>query len=106
MISSGLLDAIVIATPDDAHRQLVLPAVAAGLHVLCEKPLARTARDAREMLDAAQAAQTVHMVMFTWRRFGIFTEAQAAGFGGRARKQPPASRPPCARPCCGRRVRT
>jgi predicted dehydrogenase len=71
MMASGLVDAVVLVTPDDLHRDMTLRALAAGLHVLCEKPLARTAADAREMLDAAETAGRVHMTMFTWRWLGI-----------------------------------
>jgi predicted dehydrogenase len=61
------LDGVIIATPDDQHLPMALAAIETGLHVLCEKPLANTASDARRMLDAAEAAQLRHMVMFTWR---------------------------------------
>src|SRR3954447_26167803 len=37
LIKSGLVDAVVIATPDDLHREMTLAAVDAGLHVVCEK---------------------------------------------------------------------
>ena len=57
MIGSGLLDAVVIATPDDLHRPMTMEAVNNGLHVLCEKPLALNATQAREMRDGAQSAQ-------------------------------------------------
>ena len=88
MFSSRLLDAVVIATPDDLHQPLALHALASGLHVLCEKPLARSAGDAREMLDAAEAADRVHMVMFTWRWLGVFAYLHALiadGYLGRCR---------------------
>ena len=88
MIASGLLDAVVISTPDHLHHDMVLRAFASGLHVFSEKPLARTAREARDMLDAAEAAGRVHMVMFTWRWIGIFTHLHqlvADGYLGRCR---------------------
>jgi predicted dehydrogenase len=61
------LDAVAIVVPDDLHSDIALAAVERGLHVLCEKPLANSAGDARKMLDAANAAGITHMVMFTWR---------------------------------------
>lgn len=61
------LDAVAIVVPDDLHQQMALAAIDRGLHVLCEKPLANTAEDARQMLDAATRAGVIHMVMFTWR---------------------------------------
>jgi predicted dehydrogenase len=67
MIAQGKLDAVVVAAPDDRHLPMTLAAVEQGLHVLCEKPLANTAADARTMLDAAERRGIKHMVLFTWR---------------------------------------
>ncbi|MEJ2867894.1 Gfo/Idh/MocA family oxidoreductase [Actinomycetospora sp. OC33-EN08] len=46
-------DAVYVATPNHAHRPLVSALAAAGLPVLCEKPMAHTVADARAMVDAA-----------------------------------------------------
>lgn len=67
MIAAGGLDAVVIATPDDTHRAMVEAAASAGLHVLCEKPLANTLDDAEAMERSVAAARVINMVMFTWR---------------------------------------
>ena len=56
------VDAVTIATPPHTHAALVLQTVRAGRHVLCEKPFARDAREARELLDAAEAARVVHLL--------------------------------------------
>lgn len=69
LINSGLVDAVVIATPDDLHHAMTLAAVDAGLHVVCEKPLALNAADAREMAERADAAGVKHMTFFTLRWF-------------------------------------
>jgi predicted dehydrogenase len=61
----GLVD---VATPGNTHREIVLTALEAGKHVLCEKPLANTLSEAREMLIAARNAGTVNMVCFNYRR--------------------------------------
>lgn len=45
-----------VCTPTDTHRAITLTAVAAGTHVLCEKPLALRSAEAREMADAAAEA--------------------------------------------------
>ena len=56
------VDAVTIATPPHTHGPLVLEAVRAGKHVLCEKPFARDAAEARTLLAAAQDAGVVHML--------------------------------------------
>jgi predicted dehydrogenase len=61
------IDAVVVATPNFLHREIVLAALSAGKHVLCEKPLALNRQDAEEMLRAAERAGGVHMAAFTYR---------------------------------------
>jgi predicted dehydrogenase len=67
MISSGEMDAVVVVSPDSTHYPITMAALDAGLHVLCEKPLALTADQAREMCDTAQTAGLITLVGFTWR---------------------------------------
>ena len=67
LIEKGGLDALVVSTPDDLHHPMTMAALDAGLHVLCEKPLASNAGQAWEMLEKAEAAGVKHMVLFTWR---------------------------------------
>ena len=57
-----------VVTPGNTHREIVLTALEAGKHVLCEKPLANNLAEAREMLTAARNAGTVNMVCFNYRR--------------------------------------
>ena len=57
-----------VVTPGNTHREIVLTALEAGKHVICEKPLANTLSEAREMLTAARNAGTVNMVCFNYRR--------------------------------------
>ncbi|MCU7728729.1 Gfo/Idh/MocA family oxidoreductase [Actinoplanes sp. KI2] len=52
------IDLIDICTPGDTHAEIALAALAAGKHVLCEKPLANTVAEAREMAAAAAVART------------------------------------------------
>lgn len=54
-LASPEIDAVFIALPNDLHFDCCLRAVAAGKHVLCEKPLALSVRDAEEMLEAARS---------------------------------------------------
>jgi len=67
MIEKGGLDAVVVASPDDLHHSMTMEALDAGLHVLCEKPMALNALHAREMFEKAQATGAKHMVLFTNR---------------------------------------
>jgi predicted dehydrogenase len=61
----GLVD---VVTPGNTHREIVLAALEAGKHVICEKPLANTLAEAREMLVAAREAGTINTVCFNYRR--------------------------------------
>ena len=86
MINQGGLDTIIIGAPDDLHYVMTMQALSAGLHVLCEKPLAITARQAWEMYAAAEAAKVKHMVLFTYRWlpfFRFFHDLIEQGFIGR-----------------------
>ncbi len=53
--------------PNDAHAEPCIAAAQAGKHVLCEKPLARSAKEAAAMLEAVQKAGVVHMVAHNYR---------------------------------------
>lgn len=66
MIERGGLEAIVISTPNDTHYPIAMRAIEAGLHVLCEKPLALNYRQARAMADAAKARGIKTCVPFTY----------------------------------------
>ena len=59
LLATEELDAVYISTTNEKHHAQALAAIAAGKHVLCEKPLAKTTADAAEMVRAAQAAGVV-----------------------------------------------
>lgn len=61
------VDLIDINAPSDAHKEIAVAAAKAGKHLFCEKPLALTLSDAREMLEEAEAAGVKHMVGFNYR---------------------------------------
>ena len=61
------VQAVIIATPNVSHTPIALAAIAAGKHVLCEKPIAMTGADAAKMAAAADAAGVRHMTAFTYR---------------------------------------
>lgn len=56
------VDAVDICTPTPYHKDLILKAAAAGKHIFCEKPLARTLEEAEEALDAVRKAGVKLMV--------------------------------------------
>ncbi len=62
--------------PNDAHAEPCIVAAAAGKHVLCEKPLGRTAEESKTMLDAVQKAGVKHMVAFNYRFVPAIRQAQ------------------------------
>ncbi|MFJ6856048.1 Gfo/Idh/MocA family protein [Streptomyces werraensis] len=65
------IDLVDICTPGDSHAEIALAALAAGKHVLCEKPLANTVAEAEGMARAAQEARDrgqAAMVGFNYRR--------------------------------------
>jgi predicted dehydrogenase len=62
------VDAVTVAVANHLHREIVEAALAAGKHVLCEKPLAPSVDDAQAMVDAAAATDRVAGVGFTFRR--------------------------------------
>ena len=67
MMRKDLLDAVVIAVPDDLHYPVTMAALDAGLHVLSEKPMAMNLVQANTMLEKAEATGIKHMVFFTYR---------------------------------------
>jgi len=67
LLGSGLVEAVVVVTPNDTHRPVAGAALERGLHVLCEKPLGLDHREADELATAAAAAGVTTMVPFTYR---------------------------------------
>ncbi|MCO1339407.1 dehydrogenase [Kocuria polaris] len=56
IVAAEDIDVVDICVPGDLHAPIAIAALAAGKHVLCEKPLANTPAEAREMVTAARAA--------------------------------------------------
>ena len=70
------IDAIDICTPNDTHREIALAAAAAGKIILCEKPLARTAAEGAEMVEAVEKAGVPNTVWYNYRRVPAVTLAK------------------------------
>ncbi|KKB80858.1 oxidoreductase [Devosia soli] len=62
MLDNHQLDLVLIATPTDLHAPITLAALERGAHVLCEKPTAMDATEAKTMLEKAEALGRVHMI--------------------------------------------
>ena len=67
MYASDLIDAVVISTGNKTHYDMTMKALDAGLHVLCEKPLAMNVAEANEMTQKAEEAGLKCLVPFTYR---------------------------------------
>lgn len=61
------VDAVVICPPSDLNVPMASGAIAAGKHILCEKPLALSFAEARALCEAAERGGKTHMVAFTFR---------------------------------------
>jgi len=85
------IDVVDIVTPGDSHADIAIAALAAGKHVLCEKPLANTVAEAEAMTDAARTAPNGALAMtgFTYRRVpaaALARDMVAAGRVGRVQQ--------------------
>jgi predicted dehydrogenase len=69
LLAADAVDAVAIAAPDPQHKPIALACLAAGKHVLCEKPLALDVAGARAMARAAGKAGVVNMVHFNYRNW-------------------------------------
>src|SRR6476660_908046 len=82
------VDAITVATPPATHKLLVLAALRAGRHVLCEKPFTLTTNEARDLVSAAERARVTALVghEFRWAtERAVLGRAIAAGHIGEPR---------------------
>lgn len=70
MLRDENLDAVSVTTPNVLHKQPTLDAIAAGCHVMCEKPLAMNAQEGIEICRAAKAAGKILQVQLQWRFTG------------------------------------
>lgn len=64
LIDNAEIDLVYVAAPPAYHHEIILKAIAADKHVLCEKPLANSIEEAAEMLAAAESSGRVHAMNF------------------------------------------
>lgn len=62
MIAEPDLDAVIIASPDQCHREMIVETLRAGKHILCEKPLALTREDCEAIVRAVEESNCKFMV--------------------------------------------
>lgn len=76
LLADDRVDVVHITSPNALHFEQALGAIRAGKHVVCEKPLAPTAEQTRELARAAEAAGVVHAVNFNIRHYPLVVEAR------------------------------
>jgi D-xylose 1-dehydrogenase (NADP+, D-xylono-1,5-lactone-forming) len=87
-LADPAIDAVYVSLPNSMHHQWTIKALRAGKHVLCEKPLAASAAEAREMFDEARRAGRVLVEGFMFRAHPLthaFMKAIADGAIGQVR---------------------
>jgi predicted dehydrogenase len=82
LVADPRVEALVIASPQETHREIALAAFARGLPTFCEKPLGATLDDSRAMVAAAEASGAVNMVGFNYIRTPASQFARALIAGG------------------------
>lgn len=77
LIADETIDTVHICTPNTTHAELAFAAIAAGKHVICEKPLATSVAEAEELVHHALAAGVTATVPFVYRYHPMVREARA-----------------------------
>jgi predicted dehydrogenase len=67
------LDAVHVCTPNRSHAEITIAALNAGLHVMCEKPMAKTAEEAKAMVEAAKQSNKLLTIGYQ-NRFRVDTQ--------------------------------
>ena len=86
MLDCVSLDGVVICTPNDLHYPATMAALKRGLHVICEKPIALNAVQAKEMAETAKERERIGMTNFPYRDNPAVIECQrriASGYVGK-----------------------
>jgi predicted dehydrogenase len=77
LLADDRVDVVHVTTPNHLHHPQVKRTLAAGKHVVCEKPLALTSAESRELLELAEAAGVVHCTNFMARFYPLAQQARA-----------------------------
>jgi predicted dehydrogenase len=85
-LSDDSIEAVIVSTPVQLHERIVLDALAAGKHVLCEKPLSNSPASCRRMLEAARQSGKHVAVGFNHRFYPSFAFMQRVIAEGRIGK--------------------
>ena len=82
LATSGLVDAVIVASPNHTHRDVLSPLFGEGLAILCEKPLATTVEDARWIVEQADASDRPFWTAMEYRYMPPAAEFIAAIHAG------------------------
>ncbi len=77
LLADSRVDVVHVTTPNHLHHGQVRDALAAGKHVVCEKPLATTSAESAELLELAETSGLVHCTNFNLRFYPIAHQARA-----------------------------
>jgi predicted dehydrogenase len=77
LLEDDRVDVVHLTTPNNLHLPQAKQALAAGKHVVCEKPLALTAAESRELVELAYAAGVVHCTNFMARFYPLVQQARS-----------------------------
>ncbi len=86
LAASGLVDAVIVASPNYTHRTVLEPLFDAGLHILCEKPIATTIDDARWIVERAAQSPGIFWTAMEYRYMPPAAEFIAQVHDGRIGK--------------------
>ena len=82
LLADERIDVVHLTTPNNLHYPQVKQALAAGKHVVCEKPLAMTSEESAELVELAERSGLVHCTNFNIRFYPMLQEARARVRGG------------------------
>ncbi len=82
LLDSGEVDAVVIAVPHRLHAKIAIDALQAGLHVLLEKPIDVTVKEARKLIEVSEHVDKKFAIMLNQRTNKLFQKAHEIVQGG------------------------